>query len=66
MTKAKDKQAKRQADKATHKTRREIDSASERSDPTLDESEAAPAPNKKRREDFSQAAVRIGRKATKD
>jgi hypothetical protein len=49
MTKAKDQQAKRLADKATHKTKREIDSANERSEPAEDETETAPAPNKKSR-----------------
>lgn len=54
MTKTKDKQAKQQADKATHKTRREIDSADERSNLTPDESETVPAPKKKDREDVNQ------------
>ncbi len=66
MTKAKDKQSKRQADKATHKTRQEIDSANERSDLALDESEAAPAPKNEEPRGVNQAAFRIVREATKD
>jgi hypothetical protein len=48
MTKAKDKQSKQQADKATHKTRQEIDSADERGDRRPDEpATPPPAPQKK-------------------
>jgi hypothetical protein len=67
MTKIRDQQAKRIAVKPTSKTNseerheRDANNAKEQN-----ESEAAPAPKKKVREDFSQAAVRIVREATKD
>ena len=67
MTKIRDQQAKRNAVKHTSTTKseeqheRDADSAKEQN-----ESEAAPDPKKKSREDFSQAAVRIVREATKD
>jgi hypothetical protein len=65
MTKIRDQQDKRNALKPTSETKskerheRDTDSAKEQN-----ESEAAPAPIKKGREDFSQAAVRIVLEAT--
>jgi hypothetical protein len=68
MTKAKDKQSKRQADKATHRTKREIESANERSDSRKTTRKLHRLPQKKSREraDLNEAAFRIVREATKD
>jgi hypothetical protein len=47
MTKATDQRAKRHGDKATRKTKMEIDSANDRSELTQDESKTTSAPGKK-------------------
>jgi hypothetical protein len=65
MTKQRDHQDKRIANRPTSETKskerhgRETDSAKER-----DESEAVPAPKKQSREDVNQAAFRIVKEAT--
>jgi hypothetical protein len=68
MTKAKDQQSKRQADKATHKTKSEIESANERTDSRETTRKLHRLPQKKtrEREDLNEAAFKIVREATKD